>query len=412
MIQARKRSPDPRRSRCESIPEDGLVPNEESVLHHEHVRLYDQVRTAHLERARVLEPAAIVYHSTRYDFDPALAEGLELVQAGPLRAFWMFLRSPVTVLEINEPLYLPGLPSTALALLASDLRAVVTHSRPLVVTYAIEDLSPFSSRPPRLRTRLRRRVERMLARGVWARCDRVVFGTSAALELYRTALGAPRHADTSLIPALPSPCDCAESIAARDPLHVLFLGAFTERKGFDRLLEAWPLVRDARPGSRLSLVGQGPMLADALAATAADDSIAVVTDPPRAFIHSMLRTVHVLVLPSVRLPRWREQIGLPILEGLAHGCEVVTTTETGIADWLSDNGHRTLDSDWTPADLAGAIVEAIDASRDPEAVLADLPIVDGRIEADRWLFRVVTKYDSAATDAGARSAPVGPEALL
>jgi glycosyltransferase involved in cell wall biosynthesis len=235
----------------------------------------------------------------------------------------------------------------------------------------------------------------------------VVFGTSAALELYRTALGAPRRADTSLVPALPSPCDCAESAGARDPLHVLFLGAFTERKGFDRLLEAWPLVREARPGSRLSLVGQGPMLADALAATAADDSIAVVTDPPRAVIHSMLRTAHVLVLPSVRLPRWREQIGLPILEGLAHGCEVVTTTETGIAGWLADHQHHTLETGWSTADLAGAIEAAMGRTRGPEEILADLPTVDGRIAADRWLFPSEEK--AATPRAGA--APVHAEPL-
>jgi glycosyltransferase involved in cell wall biosynthesis len=60
-------------------------------------------------------------------------------------------------------------------------------------------------------------------------------------------------------------------------------------------------------------------------------------------------------MPSVRLRGWREQIGLPLVEGLAHGCRVVTTTETGLAEDLRGHPLVTLT---TPGD-ATALAEAL-----------------------------------------------------
>ena len=73
------------------------------------VRLYETVRTAHLERARELAPASIVYRRRRYDFDPAVAAGLDLIEAGPVGAAVVLARSDVRELEINEPLMVSSL---------------------------------------------------------------------------------------------------------------------------------------------------------------------------------------------------------------------------------------------------------------------------------------------------------------
>jgi hypothetical protein len=71
-------------------------------------------------------------------------------------------------------------------LAAIRLDAIFTRTKPLVVTYAIENMSPFHGADrPRARTRLRRRVEASLARFVWGRVDRVAYGTDAARALYR-----------------------------------------------------------------------------------------------------------------------------------------------------------------------------------------------------------------------------------
>ena len=107
-----------------------------------HARLYESVRSAHLERARELEPAAILYRQRRYDFDESAAEGLELIRASPVTAAWLLVRSKVRVLEINEPLQSSSAPATALALAALGIARVVGRPRTTVVCYAIENADP------------------------------------------------------------------------------------------------------------------------------------------------------------------------------------------------------------------------------------------------------------------------------
>lgn len=368
---------------------------EAPILHHQHVRLYEQVRSAHLERARELAPAAIVYREKRYDFDPALTDGVELAQAGTLAAARLAMRSRITRVEIDEPLYLDSLPRTAAVLAVLGVKRLGGAPRAEIATYAIEDLDPFAARPPRLRSRVRRSLEKLLAGYIWHRLDTVVYGTSEADALYGTTFRhAPRRQLT--VEALPSPCACAGDPAAaaaeRDHDGVLFLGAFSPRKGFADVLEAWPAIRSRHPGARLTLVGAGELLPEARAAASADPTIRLIVDPPRSVVHEELRRAHVLVLPSRRVGAWREQVGLPIVEGLAHGCEIVTTTETGIAEWLIDAGHVVLPAEVSSAGLADGVVEALENPRTAGDILDGLPGVDGRIAAGRALF----------TEAGAR----------
>ena len=351
------------------------------------VRLYESLRTAHLERAHELAPASIVYRVTRYDFDASLAEGLDLVPAGPVRAAWLVARSGVETLEVNEPLMTSSLPATALVLVALAVRRRLTGRSTTVVSYLIGNADPFAAATaPRLRTRLRRRGERVLARAVWRRLDRVVHGTDAARETYARLLGDPAaRATVTTVPALPTRHPEARGGGVRPPA-VTFVGSFVERKGLRVLAAAWPLVVAARPDATLALLGKGALEQEARALSVAQPSVTLEVDPPRPRIHSVLDDSRVLVLWSQPSPTWREQVGLPIVEGLSHGCTVVTTTETGLADWLTDHGHVAAADAASPEVLAAAIVEALDAARSADDVLADLPTRDGRLAADDRLF--------------------------
>lgn len=359
---------------------------EAPTLHHQHVRLYEQVRSVHLERARELAPAAIVYRDKRYDFDPALTDGVELAQAGTLTAARLALRSRITRVEIDEPLYLDSLPRTAAVLAVLGMKHLAGAPRAEVATYAIEDLDPFTERPPRMRSRMRRSVERMLAGYIWRRLDTVVYGTSEADALYSATFTHPPRRQLT-VEALPSACPCLADGDDRDPDAVLFLGAFSPRKGFADVLEAWPAILSRHPGARLTLVGSGELLPEARAAAAADPTVRLIVDPPRGVVHEELRRAHVLVLPSRRVGAWREQVGLPIVEGLAHGCEIVTTSETGIAEWLIDAGHVVLPADIDSAGLTDGVVDALMSPRAAGDIVAALPRIDGRIAAGRALFR-------------------------
>jgi glycosyltransferase involved in cell wall biosynthesis len=187
-----------------------------------------------------------------------------------------------------------------------------------------------------------------------------------------------------VVPALPAPCDCPDVARGRD--DVLFLGAFDERKGVPQLLEAWPEVRRAHPAARLTMIGTGPLAERVAWFAAGDDHVSVVVDPPRAEIHAALRRAAVLVLLSQPTATWREQVGLPLVEGLAHGCAVVASSETGLATWLAAHGHAVLPPSAAPDAIGTAVADALAARRPAASVRADLPEVDGRLEADRWLF--------------------------
>lgn len=350
-----------------------------------HVRLYETVRTAHLERAHELAPASIVYRRRRYDFDTSLAAGLDLVEAGPLRAALVLARSDVRRVEVNEPLMVSSLRRTALALAALDVAARLRRRpRPLVLTYAIAN-DPRPPRRPGLRGAVRRAVDRALVRRVARRVDRTVFGTAAARDLYAAQAPDVLRSPHALVHALPAPCGCGP-VGDADPGTVLFVGAFEERKGVPLLLAAWPLVAEAHPGARLTLVGKGPLLDDVRALARGRSDVDVVVDPPRDAVHRAQREHAVAVLLSQRTRTWREQVGLPVVEGLAHGCTVVTTDETGLADWLAGHGHTVLPAAAGPQDVAQAVVAALAARRPAAQVLADLPGQDGRLAADAWLF--------------------------
>lgn len=356
---------------------------------HPRVRLYATVRSAHLERARVLAPATILYRERRYDFDPALTSGLDLLRAGPARLVAVLAVSGVRELEVNEPLMVSSARRTLAAVAVVRLSGLLRRRPVRVVTYAIANDDPFRPAPaPGPAGRARRHLDRLLVRLVARSVDRVAFGTEAAAELYdRLVPQLAARAEAVVLPGLPAACPCPPAEVDADPGAVLFVGALEERKGVPLLMRAWPDVVAARPDATLTLVGTGPLLAEVRAFVESRPETRLVVDPPREEVHRRLRAASVLVLLSQRTARWREQVGLPIVEGLAHGCSVVASDETGLAGWLAAHGHAVVPAAADAAEVAAAIVAVLDGRRPREDVLADLPVRDGRLEADAWLFR-------------------------
>ncbi|WP_394278957.1 glycosyltransferase [Microbacterium sp.] len=352
------------------------------------VQLYDVVRSAHLERAATAQPRPVIlYRRTRYDFDAALVAAASAQHRGVWASVRYALTTDIDVIEVNEPLSGDSsLPSVVFAS-AARLRARVTRRpRPLVVSYAIENLDPADLvRNLPVKARWRHRLRQFTTPLLWRAIDRIAYGTREAQRVYEAAFGAAAHQPSAaLIEALPAPIDGTDAVRDR---VILFLGDLSERKGFPDVLAAWPEVRAAVPDAQLLIIGRGAG-ADAAAALAeSDERVTVVIDPPRAEIARHLGSAKVLVLPSRRRPLWREQVGLPIVEGLASGCLVVTTAETGIADWLSNHGHHVLPESGLREGLAPALVAAVTSSRSPADVHADLLATDGRRAAHEWLHR-------------------------
>jgi glycosyltransferase involved in cell wall biosynthesis len=355
------------------------------------VQLYDVVRSAHLERAAAMEPRPVLlFRRTRYDFDSALLEAVDAQRRNLASSVAFALATDIDAIEVNEPLSGDSSFPSVVFVAAARLRALIQRrTRPLVVSYAIENLDPrVLTRNLPFKPRWRHRLRQLTTPLLWRWMDRIAYGTRDAQTVYARAFGrSTRQPVDALIEALPARVgDAGES---RQQV-ILFLGDLSERKGFPDVLAAWPEVRRVVPQARLLVIGRGAGSDAAIALAEADDRVTALIDPPRAEIARLLRSAKVLVLPSRRRPLWREQVGLPIVEGLANGCLIVTTTETGIADWLARHGHWVLPEPSVSEGLGEAMVAAVTSVRSPAEVWADLPPTDGRQAAQEWLHRPPT----------------------
>ena len=370
------------------------------------LRIYDAVRTAHLERFKAMAPAVVLYRRERYDFDPSVVpDTVILRECGRATTIRTLLRSRYRAVEVSEPLMTGRWLDLALQIVAIRLGDGLRRRHTIIGAYCIGLTDPVE----KLRQRHRipppvgRAWAKLVIRSLVGSIDRLAFGTEAARDFLAGFASQEALARKgALFPALPAPCECAYD-EPRDRTAVLFLGAFNQRKGVRQLLAAWDRLPDDH-GLGLTLIGKGPFTEEVVAWAAARADVTARIDPPRPEVHAALRRAHVVVLPSQREGVWREQVGLPIVEALAHGCEVVTTDETGLANWLIANGHRVLDLPTDPAVLAGAIAAAAASARPAAEICEPLPTDDSRLEADAWLLRV-------AGDEGERETPALPSRM-
>ena len=147
-------------------------------------------------------------------------------------------------------------------------------------------------------------------------------------------------------------------------------------------MRAWDEINRRGSSLHLSILGDGDLANDLAMWANEAENVEFRRSPSREEIHAELRAARVVVLLSKSEKYWREQIGLPLLEGLAHACRIVTTSQTGIADWLMDHGHFVIDDASNPALAADAIQAAATMgvwSTD------DLPDVNGRAAAAAWM---------------------------
>jgi glycosyltransferase involved in cell wall biosynthesis len=273
------------------------------------------------------------------------------------------IRDPdLELMEVAEPLWLgEWVRALRYALLLRVVRAALPRrGRVAVATYAIENLDArerlsypsLDSRP--LLGAVAARVRTAAVGTSLLLLDVVVYGTSGAAENYERVFGRfLRRTRSAVLPPRVDACRvCGPELgrdAPRDPT-VLFLGAPSERKGFDVLMTAWARCGAHDRGWRLVVADP-----DGQADPHLTPGVSIRRRLPRETVHELLRTSAVVAMPSVRLRRWREQIGLPLVEGLAHGCRVVTTTETGLAEDL--RGHP-LVTFTTPGD-ADSLVDGL-----------------------------------------------------
>lgn len=307
------------------------------------------------------------------------------------------------LMEVAEPLWLgEWVRATRYIAVVKVLRvARPGRGRVTIATYAVENLDARERLSfPALDARpvLGAVVTGLVAIGIGVSLlllDTVVFGTTGAYENYRRAFGwSIRRTRHTVLPPRLSACSvCGPSVASEAPRDqtVLFLGAPSARKGFAVLMQAWDLSGGADLGWRLVVAdpsGTGDRQVP--------PGVSIRMNVTRNAVHELLRSSAVVAMPSVRLRRWREQIGLPIVEGLAHGCRVVTTTETGLASDLL--GHP-LVTFTTPGD-SQSLADGLRRAMDPEDRGGVVPDVSGR---EGYSKRDVVEWWQSGGPGGGRS---------
>lgn len=168
-------------------------------------------------------------------------------------------------------------------------------------------------------------VMRRLVRGMFAGAEQtIVLGTEAERTL-REALELPDARILVLPNAVPdphpSPRGRLASVAA-GPVHLVFLGYLSARKGVPELLQALASPALAALPWRATLAGGGPV--DEFRARAAAlglaDRVAFPGWIDQSAASALCAVADILVLPS-----YAEGLAMSVLEGLAHGLAVVAT---------------------------------------------------------------------------------------
>jgi glycosyltransferase involved in cell wall biosynthesis len=151
---------------------------------------------------------------------------------------------------------------------------------------------------------------------------------------------------------------------------VLAVGRLVEKKGFDDLLQAWPVVRQRHPRAQLVVVGEGPesgRLRDQAQALGLGTSVAFRGAEPQERVREALRGAAVFCLPC-RVAQDGNRDGLPtvLLEALACGVPCVTTPVTGNPEIVRDG----LEGRLVPPGDVPALARALTALLDDPAARA------------------------------------------
>jgi glycosyltransferase involved in cell wall biosynthesis len=165
----------------------------------------------------------------------------------------------------------------------------------------------------------------------------------------------PLWIDVPYIEAVPF----ASSLAASYPSpHVLFLGQLKERKGYDTLAHAMPMVLARCPTTTFLFAGQNPAKADHLKAICERngtlDHLVLLGKVSEEDKVRLMRSADCLVYPT----RY-ESFGLPPLEAMAAGCPVVATDIPVVSEMIQTGENGVLVRREDPSDLADGIVRVL-----------------------------------------------------
>lgn len=233
---------------------------------------------------------------------------------------------------------------------------------------------------------------RGLVRGLFRAADLVIVLGSGDAALMREAFGIASERIAVMHNAVPTPSPAVGPRGAT-PVHILFLGRLSERKGVPELIAALATPMLAALPWRATLAGDGDLAryrADA-ARAGLTDRIAFPGWLDRAGTDALLRSADILVLPS-----YDEGMAMSVLEGLAYAVCVVCTPVGALAEVIEHDVNGLLVRPGDVAGLADALALAIgDAPRRLRLALGGEITFRRGFEAQAYARRMLELYRRA-----------------
>ncbi len=224
---------------------------------------------------------------------------------------------------------------------------------PRIVASVCENIFP----PPGAGARAARRA-------LWPRLDELIAVARPSIDGIRAA-GMPASVPAvSLVAGGLRPPEHVEPLEfpfPGDSFVVGFSGRIVEEKGWRVLVEALGSL----PGEYvLAVAGDGPDLRELVAVL--PGRVHSVGLLPKDDLWSFYAALDCLAVPSLTTPRWKEQLGGTLLDGLATGVPVVASDSGGLPDAIGDAGLLVPEGD------AGALADALRRLREDGALRSRL----------------------------------------
>ncbi|MGH3135632.1 MAG: glycosyltransferase family 4 protein [Gaiellaceae bacterium] len=255
-------------------------------------------------------------------------------------------------------------------------------------------LFPFHEETGRAVTAAYVGAERVAAR--W--CDRIVTVSEFQRDwALRVGIGSPTKV-ISIPNGVPteraqpkrSRADVRAELGIGGGIMVLSTGRLAEQKGLEYLIRAAALIRDDLPEARIVLAGDGPLrgkLSQLVSDLRLEEAVSVLGH--RSDVGDLLAASDLVVLPSL----W-EGLSISLLEAMAAGKPVVTTSIGSNREVTNDGETAALVPPKDPESLAGVMRSlASDRSRMKELGARGQQVQRERYALPRMLDAYMDEYD-------------------
>jgi glycosyltransferase involved in cell wall biosynthesis len=195
------------------------------------------------------------------------------------------------------------------------------------------------------------------------RSSRITVVSSAMVACARSLGARPDQLNTISMGVDAQTLFTPNSSTERADKELLFVGRLVEKKGIPFLLAAMPEIIRRQPGTRLSIVGDGP-IGDALKQQVDRLGIGYAVTfraaLPNSDLPELYRRATVFVAPSIVTAQGdQEGLGLVLVEALACECPVVASDLPAIRDVIIDGDTGLLVPQKNPAAIADAVVKLL-----------------------------------------------------